>query len=122
MRILEIIKDIFDDVDHSADSYTDMYRDMGSTSWDARRNSFDIGFFVTMLPNILGFILGLAITKMFGMSGAAYPVFGAIGAVGLGVLNSVYRQGIAVRYAIIRHIIIVSGIALMYGLVCLIEK
>lgn len=122
MRILEIIKDIFDDVNHSSDSYTDMYRDMGSTSWDARRNGFDIGFFMTMLPNILGFLLGLALTKMFGMSGAAYPVLGAIGAVGLGVLNSVYRQGIALKYAVIRHVIIVSGIALIYGLVCLIEK
>jgi hypothetical protein len=122
MRILEIIKDIFDDVNHSLDSYTDMYRDMGSTSWDARRNGFDIGFFMTMLPNILGFLLGLALTKMFGMSGAAYPVLGAIGAVGLGVLNSVYRQGIALKYAVIRHVIIVSGIALIYGLVCLIEK
>ena len=70
MRILEIIKDIFDDTVHSADSYTDMYRDMGSTPWDARRNGFDIGFFVTMLPNILGFLLGLAITRMFGIVGS----------------------------------------------------
>ena len=107
MKIKEIIKDIFDDTVHSADSYTDMYRDMGSTPWDARRNGFDIGFFVTMLPNILGFLLGLAITRMFGMGGAAYPVFGAIGAVGLGVLHSVYNQRIALKYAIIRHIIIV---------------
>ena len=122
MKIKEIIKDIFDDIDHSSDSYTDMYRGMGSTSWDARHNGRDLGLFTTLFPNLLGFLFGLAITKLLGMSGAAYLVFGAIGAVGLGVLNSVYRQGIAVRYAIIRHIIIVSGIALMYGLVCLIEK
>lgn len=121
MRILEIIKDIFDDVDHSADSYTDMYRDMGSTSWDARRNGFDIGFFVNMLPNILGFLLGLAITRMLGMGGAAYPVFGAIGAVGLGVLNSVYRQGISLKYAVIRHIIIVAFWIVIFAVIALID-
>lgn len=121
MRILEIIKDIFDDTVHSADSYTDMYRDMGSTSWDARRNGFDIGFFMTMLPNILGFLLGLALTKMFGMGGAAYPVFGAIGAVGLGVLNSVYRQGIALKYAVIRHVIIVAFWIILFAIVAVIN-
>lgn len=119
MRILEIIKDIFDDVNHSSDSYTDMYRDMGSTSWDARRNGFDIGFFMTMLPNILGFLLGLALTKMFGMSGAAYPVLGAIGAVGLGVLNSVYRQGIALKYAVIRHVIIVAFWIIIFAIIAI---
>ena len=119
MRILEIIKDIFDDTVHSADSYTDMYRDMGSTSWDARRNGFDIGFFITMLPNILGFLLGLALTKMFGMGGAAYPVFGAIGAVGLGVLNSVYRQGIALKYAVIRHVIIVALWIIIFAIIAI---
>lgn len=122
MKIKEIFKDIVDDIDHSSDSYTDMYESMGSTPWDARRNGYDIGFFTTLFPNILGFVFGLAITKLLGMGGAAYLIFGAIGAVGLGVLNSVYRQGIAIRYAIIRHIIIVLGIALVYGLVCLIEK
>ena len=122
MKIKEIIKDIFDDIDHRSVSYTDMYSGMCSTSWDARHNGRDLGLFTTLFPNLLGFLFGLAITKLLGMSGAAYLVFGAIGAVGLGVLNSVYRQGIALKYAVIRHIIIVSGIALMYGLVCLIEK
>ena len=121
MKIFEIIKDIFDDTVHSADSYTDMYRDMGSTPWDARRNGFDIGFFVTMLPNILGFLLGLALTKMFGMSGAAYPVLGAIGAVGLGVLNSVYRQGIALKYAVIRHVIIVAFWIIIFAIIAIID-
>lgn len=117
MKIFEIIKDIFDDVDHSTDSYTDMYRDLGSTSWDARRNGHDLGFFVTMLPNILGFLFGIAIAKMLSITGAAFLVFGAIGAVGLGVLNSVYRQGIALKYAVIRHVIIVFFWVVIFAIV-----
>lgn len=119
MKIFEIIKDIFDDTVHSADSYTDMYRDMGSTPWDAWRHGFDIGFFVTMLPNILGFLLGLALTKMLGMSGAAYPVLGAIGAVGLGVLHSVYNQRIALKYAVIRHVIIVAFWIIIFAIIAI---
>lgn len=121
-KIVEIIDDISDDVDHNTKSATDMYYSVGDYSWNARRNGRDFGTIKTLFPNIVGFLLGLALTKMFGMSGAAYPVLGAIGAVGLGVLNSVYRQGIALKYAVIRHVIIVSGIALIYCLVCLIEK
>ncbi|MBR5514374.1 MAG: hypothetical protein IKV85_10400 [Ruminococcus sp.] len=107
MKILEIIQDILDDFHHTSDSCTDIYTNMGSTPWEARNNGGDLGCLAVLFPNILGFLFGLAITKMFGMGGAAYFVFGFLGGVGLGVLNSVYRQGIALKYAIIRHIILV---------------
>ncbi len=121
MKIKEIFKDIVDDIDHSSDSYTDMYESMGSTPWDARRNGYDISFFTTLFPNILGFVFGLAITKLLGMGGAAYLIFGAIGAVGLGVLNSVYRQGIALKYAVIRHVIIVGVLCLLTSIFVLLD-
>lgn len=121
-KIVEIIDDISDDIDHNARSATDMYHNMGDYSWNARRNGRDFGTIKTLFPNILGFLLGLAITKMFGGSGAAYLVLGAIFSIGFGAFYSVAFQKIAIRYAIIRHIIIVAGIALIYGIVCLIEK
>lgn len=121
-KIVEIIDDISDDIDHNARSATDMYHSMGDYSWGARRNGRDFGTIKTLFPNIVGFLLGLAITKMFGGGGAAYLVLGVIFSIGFGVFYSVEFQKIALRYAIIRHIIIVTGIALMYGIVCLIEK
>ncbi len=121
MKILEIIQDILDDFHHTSDSCTDMYESMGSTPWDARDNGSDLGCLAMLLPNILGFLFGLAITKMFGMGGAAYLVFGFIGGVGMGVLNSVYRQGIALKYAVIRHIILVILMVLPFAVFVLLD-
>lgn len=121
-KIVEIIDDISDDIDHNAQSAKDIYPGIGDYSWNGRRKGLDLGTLKTFFPNIVGFLLGLAITKMFGGSGAAYLVLGAIFSIGFGVFYSVAFQKVAIRYAIIRHIIIVAGIALMYGLVCLIEK
>lgn len=121
-KIVEIIDDISDDIDHNAQSAKDIYPGICDYSWNGRRKGLDLGTLKTFFPNIVGFLLGLAITKMFGGSGAAYLVLGAIFSIGFGVFYSVAFQKVAIRYAIIRHIIIVAGIALMYGLVCLIEK
>ncbi|MBR6581605.1 MAG: hypothetical protein IKK66_09945 [Ruminococcus sp.] len=121
-KIVEIIDDISDDIDHNTKSATDMYYSVGDYSWNARRNGRDFGTIKTLFPNIVGFLLGLAITKMFGGGGAGYLVLGAIFSIVFGVFYSVEFQKIALRYAIIRHIIIVAGIALMFGIVCLIEK
>ena len=89
-KIVEIIDDISDDIDHNARSATDMYHNMGDYSWNARRNGRDFGTIKTLFPNILGFLLGLAITKMFGGSGAAYLVLGAIFSIGFARFTALY--------------------------------
>ena len=70
--------------------HEDSLRDMGvfMPKYRARRGNY--GLWSTLFPHIIGFIAGLAITKLFGMSGAAYVVFGTICAFAAGTYKKHY--------------------------------
>ena len=119
MRIWEIIKDIFDDMNHNEANIRAMYEDLGSTQRQARKSAASLSFFKTFLPNFAGYIVGIAVSRLMGLEGIADVIFGIIGAVGIGVLESTVFDGISLKYAIIRHVIIVAGLSLFFGAVIL---
>ena len=117
MNIMEIIKDVFNDLDHNYDNTRDFYKRQGDYSLRGSRGAAGASFFKTFLPNIAGFLVGLAFTRLLGFEGIAYLILGIIGAMGIGILNSVLFQGISLKYAVVRHVIIVLGLSLIYGLI-----
>ena len=119
MKIIDIIKDVFYDLDHNYNDARDFYKSQGDYSLRGSRGAAGASFFKTFLPNFAGFFVGLAFTKFMGFEGIAYLILGIIGAMGIGVLNSVLFQGISLKYAVIRHVIIVLGLSLIFGLLML---
>lgn len=121
MKIFEIIQDIFDDMDirekrlRDSAPFDSPWR--RTPSW--RRKSRNASFLLTILPNIAGFIVGCAVTKFLTLSGIFYIIFGVIFAVAGGTYYSVTKEGISLKYAIIRHCIIVGFICAIFAFIVL---
>ena len=111
MKIIEIIKDIFDDVNTTDQRYEDSLRDSGRFM-TSRRHRGSPGLWLLFLPQFLGFILGLAIAKMLG---GGYMVFGLIGAFAVGTYKSISFDKISFTYALLRNAIILAMIFLFFG-------
>lgn len=109
MKIFEIIKDIHDDVEIRENRLNDINP---SNSWRRRNNNG--GFLLTILPNVAGFIVGCAVARLFVLSGVFYLIFGIIFAVAGGTYFSVAKEGISLKYAIIRHCLIVGFIGVIF--------
>ena len=112
MRIIEIIKDIFDDVNTTDQRYEDSLGENGTFMPSYRRRRSSPGLWLLFLPQFLGFILGLAIAKMLG---GGYMIFGLIGAFGVGTYKSVSFDKISLKYALLRNVIILIMIFLLFG-------
>lgn len=111
MKIFEIIKDITDDVEIREARIQDA--EHISRSW-RNSHSKSAGFFLTILPNIVGFIVGCAAARLFVLPDIFYIIFGIIFAVAGGTYFSVAKEGISLKYAIIRHCIIVGFIIAIF--------
>ena len=108
MKISEIFKDILSDVNTSNQRTEEARRERGvywMTPRDQVGNYFG-SFLKILLPQFLGFVLGLAVTKLLGFSGAAYLVIGGIGALAVGTYKSVSFDRISLVPAIVRNIIL----------------
>ncbi|MBQ8961771.1 MAG: hypothetical protein IJ071_11260 [Ruminococcus sp.] len=119
MKIIEIIKDIFDDVDATDQRYEDSLKDSGRYVPSYRRRRGSPGIWLLFLPQILGFVLGLAIAKMIG---GGYLVFGVLAAFGVGTYKSVSFDKITLKYALLRNAIILVMITLFFGAVILLSS
>lgn len=122
MKITEIIKDIFDDIDATDKKHEDFLRESGTfrPRYRARRDNF--GFFVIILPNLIGFAVGLAFARLFELSGSGYIVLGAICALAAGTYKSVSFDKISLKPALIRNVIIIGLFCIVFGFVLLIDK
>jgi uncharacterized membrane-anchored protein len=108
MRITEIFKDIKDDVDITNQRFMDSRREQGyfSVTPRQRARAYTSGWIAILIPQFLGFILGLAITKLLGLHGFAYVVIGGISALAVGTYKSVSFDRISLVPAIVRNIIL----------------
>ncbi len=107
MKISEIFKDILSDVNTKNQRTEEARRERGvywMTPRDRAGNYFS-SFMVLLLPQFLGFVLGLAVTKLLGFGGAAYFVIGGISALAVGTYKSVSFDRISLAPAIVRNII-----------------
>ena len=118
-KILEIIKDIFDDVETTDQRYEDSLRENGTFMPSYRRRRNSPGLWLLFLPQFLGFILGLAIAKMIG---GGYLIFGLIAAFCVGTYKSVSFDKISLKYALMRNVIILIMIFLLFGAVFLLSS
>lgn len=108
MRIVEIVKDIFTDVDITNQKHARERRENGHFPLTPRQRAAENteGWFMIFLPQLLGFIFGLAVTRLFGMTGSAYFVIGGLFALIVGTLKSVKFDKIEFTAAVIRNIIL----------------
>jgi len=122
MKLKEIIDDIFDDMRTADQRHEDSMRDMGvfMPKYRARRDNY--GLWSTLFPHIIGFIAGLAISKLFGMSGAAYVVFGTICAFAAGTYKSIAMDKISFLPALIRNLLITGAVVIISTIVVLTDK
>lgn len=111
--IKEITKDIFDDADIENKRMKQFSEDTGRYS---RRNGEGYGFFKIALPNLIGFLVGLAVARLFQSNTAGYFILGIIFAVGIGTLEHTLFGGMNLKAAVIRNIIMVSFFCLMFAL------
>lgn len=122
MKIREIwgmIKDSFidisDDTMIAEERNREFRRNQSVFGYGGRfgRRSDSAALFQVLFPDIVGFVLGTAIAKLLGGSGFIYPVLGFVCAIAFGSWYSVFRQKMQWKYALIRHLLISFGGALI---------
>ena len=108
MKISEIFKDITDDVNINNQRFLDSRREQGyfSVTPRQRARAYTSGWIAILIPQFLGFILGLAITKLLGFHSFAYVVIGGISALAVGTYKSISFDRIPLVHAIVRNIIL----------------
>jgi len=97
-KIGDIFKDIVDDYNINEQ------RNTGADGWGRRNRG--IGFYAMLIPQIIGFVGGLAVARLFHLDGSAYIPIGAIFALAFGTYKSVSYDKISLVPAIIRNVII----------------
>ena len=90
-KIGDIFKDIVDDYSIS------------EQRMEGRRGA---SFWIMLLPQIIGFVCGLAFARLFHLDGSAYIPIGAIFALIIGTCKSVSYDKISLVPAIVRNIIL----------------
>ncbi len=109
--------DILVDVDTEQERINQSAKDMG-----ARRPEQGGGLMKVALPNIIGFVTGLAFARLLGFSGIVlYLISGTVFAVAVGTLEHTVFGGMNLKSAIIRNIVMVSSFCLMFIVVYLIQ-
>jgi len=122
MNILEIIKDIFDDIRIADDRNEKARKEAGSFDIGYHDKRSFAGIFSVVYPQLIGFVVGMAFSRLFGIVGAGYLVFGSIGALAIGTYKSVSFDKISLKPAFIRNIIIMVGICLIIALTGIFNK
>lgn len=79
-----------------------------------RRRSNGLLFF--LLPQIVGFVFGLAICRLIGFEGAAYIVSGCICAVLGGTVHNMLSDTMSFTGALLRNVLIVIPIIIIVGI------
>ena len=113
MKIKEIIDDIFNDIDTADRRHEDTLRDMGVLFPRYRARRDHVGLWSVLLPHIIGFVVGLAVTRLFGLHGYAYLIIGTVCAFLSGLFKSVAMDKISIIPALIRNGIILGAVVII---------
>ena len=70
------------------------------------RRGSNYGIMPIIAPQICGFVLGLAVARLFDGNIFAYIIFGIVTALAVGIWKSMFFDKIEFKYAVIRNIII----------------
>ncbi len=97
-KIGDIFKDIVDDY-----SISEQRVEGNDYGYRSRRG---VSFWIMLLPQIIGFVCGLAFARLFHLDGSAYIPIGAIFALIIGTYKSVSYDKISLVPAIVRNIIL----------------
>lgn len=108
MKLFEVFRDITTDVDThkrrikenrtESDSPFSYHKRFRGTSADA--------WLLMIMPHILGFVIGFALTKLIGLEGLSFIVIGGICAFIAGTYKSVAFDKISFAPAVVRNIIL----------------
>ena len=118
MDIKEIFKDIITDVNISNKRIKSDRRERGLIPITPRQHAREYfgGWFAILLPQFIGFILGLALTRMIGLHGEAYLVIGGLCALAVGTYKSISFDKISFAPAVVRNIILMLLFCAAFGL------
>ena len=107
MNLFEIFRDIKADADINKRRIEEDRANLDPVYSLSRhyRRSAD-GWFPMFVPHILGFIVGLALTKFMGLDGASFLVIGGICAFIAGTYKSIAFDKISFVPAVVRNIIL----------------
>ena len=119
MKITEIIKDIFSDIEATDSRLEASNRDLGGR-YD--RNSGGGGFFVLLIPHLIGFALGLAIARLLEMNFNGYIAVGTLCAVMGGIYKSISFDKISLVPAIVRNLLIITPVFLYFAVIFVLGK
>lgn len=120
MKFEDILKDISEDYDNEykrtvCNADDSIFRNKGRQSYDhAALNLF--------LPNILGFLLGCALLRLFGGGGIGYFFLGVIGSVTLGMVDNMILRRLSLTSSLIRNLILTGALTVFWGIVVLIAS
>lgn len=119
MKLKEILDDIFNEYDnhhaHSLSNFDQSGRGRGDPN-------ASYALWKLYMPNILGFIIGLAFSKMLGFQGAAgYLIFGVIFAVVLGMTDNVIMRKMELVSALVRNVILTAFCSVVLGIIIILS-
>ncbi len=117
MKLLDIIRDLLKDAGTAADRYDEFYHDNDNRHYVSYtdRNEYhgEMGLFIFVLPNLIGFCLGMAFAKMLSLSFAWYMILGVIFAVICGAMKNHLSGLMSFKLAVIRNAVTVGIIAII---------
>lgn len=122
MKLKDIIKDISDDYDNNyAHSQYNFEQPSKYTYSGRRRGDPNASYAVWKLykANILGFLLGLALSKLMGFEAMGYLIFGVICSILLGMTDNIIMRKMDLTTALVRNLVLTVICAIFLGIVIL---
>lgn len=123
MNLFEIFRDIKADADINRQRIEESRANLDpvySLSRHYRRRAD--GWFPMVVPHILGFIVGLALTKLIGLEGVSFFVIGGLCAFIAGTYKSIAFDKISFAPAVVRNIILMFLLVGAFAVIHLIES
>ena len=117
--IKEVAKDISDDIDTENKRSEQFETGIGRYR---RKRGGEYGFYKIVIPNFIGFLVGLAFARLFELPVAGYFILGIIVAVGIGVLENTVFGGMNLKASIISNCIIVLFLCLLVGILSILPE
>lgn len=118
MNIIDYIRDIFNDINEDIENINEDQRENGAL-WGRRSYRRDAsGFYVLLIPQLIGAVIGLAFARLFGLGAAGYFLLALLFGLAMGTFKSYEFDKISLRPAILRNVIIMLMNAVLIG-ICL---
>lgn len=115
MNIIDYIKEIFSDINEDIENINEDQKENGALFGRRSYRRDASGFYVLLIPQLIGVVIGLAFARLFGMGAAGYFILALLFALAVGTFKSYEFDKIALRPAIIRNVIIMLMFAVLLG-------